>query len=134
MNYEAVCRTAPATPGLSITVCNSGFLYFYSLYSPFLTPDPKVTVGRNDAVEGGLSNFLVEAEGMAAKAWLLVHGGNWKEVLEDKRGSQVFGQEELEDKRGSQVFGQEELEDKRGSQEERQVDSPPKMPIKVTDL
>ena len=87
-----------------------------------LTLDPQVTVGRDDAVEGGLSNFLVEAEGMAAKAWLLVHGGNWKEVLEDKRGSQVFGQEELEDKRGVQ----EEW------QVERQVDSPQKMPTKVT--
>ena len=68
----------------------------------FLTHDRQVTVGRDAEVEGGLSNFLLEAEGMAAKAWLLVHGGNWREVLEASTASQVFGQkDELEGKRSS---------------------------------
>ena len=81
-----------------------------------LTLNPQVTVGRDDAVEGGLSNFLLEAEGMAAKAWLLVHGGNWREVLEATRVSQVFGQkDELEGKSGSKRknCGDKGVEDRR---------------------
>jgi hypothetical protein len=41
----------------------------------------QVEVEGLSCVEGGSSAFLAEAQGGAAKGWLLVHGGNWRKVL-----------------------------------------------------
>ena len=50
----------------------------------------KVTIGSLMALEDSGHAFLDEAEGVAAKAWLFLHGGNWEEVVTEKPCNDVF--------------------------------------------
>ena len=56
----------------------------------------EVTVGNEEPVEGMCSEFLLEAEGGAAKAWLAKYQPNWKQILDSKPSSSEFSDGEGE--------------------------------------
>ena len=61
-------------------------------------------------MEGRCSEFSLEAEGRAAKAWLAKHQPDWRKILESKPSNSAFSDDEVELPSRSEVFQKEEDE------------------------
>ena len=71
----------------------------------------EVTVGKKEPVEGGCYEFCTEAEGSAAKTWLVKHQPNWKQVLDSKPTSSAFSDDDAEVEMPCRSGAQQEEED-----------------------